>query len=122
MIAGMGSRRTRLEGHAMRWAKTATEVFHYSNIALQCLKTMTTLRPFLVVKLQDQTIVRGWLQGLRQGDNAISEKSQYPTAWHGSIILRTGEHDVALDFLDVETIRVSLPPIQLFEGFDLVEA
>jgi hypothetical protein len=107
----------------MRWAKTASEVFHYSNIALQCLKTMTTLRPFLVVKLRDQTTVRGWLEGLRQGDNAIAEGTQYPTAWHGSIVLRTGERDVTFDFLDVESLRVSLPPIELFEGgFDLVNA
>jgi hypothetical protein len=106
----------------MKWAKTAGEVFHYSKVAQQCLKAMTSLRPFLVVALRDKTIVRGWLEAVRQGDNSVREHSQFPTAWHGSIVLRVGDHDAVFDFLDVESIRVSLPPIKLFEGFSLIEA
>jgi hypothetical protein len=106
----------------VKWARTASDVFHYSEIGQQCLKAMHTLRPFLILTLRDKTTVRGWLEGLRQGNNAVQEDSQFPTAWYGSIVLRADERDAVFDFLDVETVRASLPPVHLFAGIEPIEA
>jgi hypothetical protein len=105
-----------------KWAKTASDVFHYSKIGQQCLKAMHTLRPFLILTLRDKTTARGWLEGLRQGNNAVQEDSQFPTGWYGSIVLRADERDAVFDFLDVETVRASLPLVLFFVGIELIEA
>jgi hypothetical protein len=101
----------------VKWAETDSDVLHYSKIAQECLKAMTNLRPHLTVILRDKAIVRGWLEGLTQGNNAGEDVSALPTSWYGSIILQEEEREIEFDFLDIETVYSTAPP-QLIDKID----
>jgi hypothetical protein len=99
----------------VRWAKTESEVIHYSKIAHECLRVMNVLRPYLALTLRDKSVVRGWLVGLTEGHNAQEDLSTIPTAWRGSIILRVGNGEIGFDFLAVETVRCCAAPEQTLD-------
>jgi hypothetical protein len=97
----------------MKWATSNIEVFHHAKIAQESLKAMTSmtgLRPYLAIMLRDETIVRGWLERLTEGNNAHENARSIPTSWRGSIILRSEGREMEVDFLDIETVRASQAP------------
>src|ERR1700733_13740814 len=96
-----------------KWAKTNSEVRHYSNIGQQCLKVMTTMQPYLAVTLRDKSIVHGWLGGLLHQDDAERD-ALAPRAWRGSIILQDDVGEMELDFLEVKNVRSAPAPIRMF--------
>jgi hypothetical protein len=97
----------------VKWATSDADVVHYAKIAQQSLKAMTSmsgLRPYFAVMLRDETIVRGWLERLTEGNNAHENARSIPTSWRGSIVLRNHDREMEIDFLDVETVRASKEP------------
>jgi hypothetical protein len=106
------------EKETVNWAETESEVLHYSKIARECLKAMTALRPYLTVILWDRTLVQGWLESITQGCNAGEDISLVPTSWYGSIMLQNDGCKIELDFLDIETVYASSPPLKLIDQSD----
>jgi hypothetical protein len=106
------------EKETVNWAETESDVLHYSKIAQECLKAMTTLRPYLTVILWDRTLVQGWLESITQGSNAGEDMPLLSTSWYGSIILQNDERKIELDFLDIETVYSSSPPLKLIDKID----
>jgi hypothetical protein len=103
----------------VRWAETETDVLHYARVAQECLRAMTGLRSYLTIVLWDKTEFQGWLDSIKQGSNADDHAtSSFPTSWYGSVTLQQDGREVEIDFLDIETVYASPPPLKLIDKID----
>jgi hypothetical protein len=104
----------------VRWAESESDVQHYARIGQECLRAMSGLRSHLTVVLWNKTRIEGWLEAINQGSNVDDAEAPplFPTSWYGSVTLQKGDRQIEIDFLDIETVRASPPPLKLIDKID----
>jgi hypothetical protein len=104
----------------VRWAQTDGDVQHYARIGQECLRAMTGLRSHLTVVLWNKTRIEGWLESINQGSDGDDPEAPplFPTSWYGSVTLQKGDRQIEIDFLDIETVHASQPPLKLIDKID----